>query len=248
VPAGRGAPRGVGEALSDPSSGLPLGIVVGLAAEARLARRLGGRVAIGGGTSEGARRVALGLAESGAAALLSFGLAGGLDPALRPGDLLVPHTVLAGSRRFPTDPALCRVLGGATPHALLGGERIVAEPAEKQMLWRTTGCAAVDLESAAVAEVATDRNMPFAVLRAVCDPAGRVIPPAALTALDAGGAMVLGRVLVSLVKQPGQLAALLVLARDAARARRALLRHLVRIGAHAVLHARDRVGRDIWRR
>ena len=170
---------------------------------------------------------------SGAAALLSFGLAGGLDPALRPGDLLVPHTVLAGGRRFPSDPALCGLLGGSSPHVLLGGERIVAEPGEKHVLWRTTGCAAVDLESAAVAEVATERNLPFAALRAVCDPADRAVPPAALAALDAGGSVTLGRVLVSLVHQPRQLAALLALARDAARARRSLVRHSARISAHA---------------
>ena len=234
MPAGRRAPRGAGSALSDSARGLSLGIVVGLAAEARIARRFGGRVAIGGGTSEGARRAALGLAESGAAALLSFGLAGGLDPALRPGDVLVPRGVLVGGRRFETDPALCRLLGGATPHVLLGGERIVAATADKQMLWRTTGCAAVDLESAAVAEVASDKNLPFAVLRAVCDPAGRAVPSAALAALDAGGAVALGRVLVSVGRRPGQLAALLALARDAVRARRALLRHLARIGAHTI--------------
>jgi len=233
MPAGRGAPRGAGSALSDRAAGLSLGVVVGLAAEARIARRLGGRVAIGGGTSDGARRAALGLVESGATELLSFGLAGGLDPALRSGDLLVPRGVLADGRRFDTDPSLCRLLGGDTPHVLLGGERIVAEPAEKQVLWRTTGCAAVDLESAAVAEVTTDRNLPFAVLRAICDPADRAIPPAALAALDAGGTVALGRVLASLVHQPGQLAALFALALDAARARRALLRHLVRIGTHA---------------
>jgi adenosylhomocysteine nucleosidase len=232
VPAGGRAPRGAGSALSNSARGLSLGIVVGLAAEARIARRLGGRVAIGGGTSDGARRAARDLAESGATALLSFGLAGGLDPALRPGDLLVPHTVLAGGRRFPTDPALCGLLGGSSAQMLLGGERIVAEPGEKHVLWRTTGCAAVDLESAAVAEVATERNLPFAVLRAVADPADRAVPPAALTALDAKGAVTLGRVLVSLVHQPGQLAALLALARDAVRARRSLLRHLAHIGAH----------------
>jgi hypothetical protein len=42
------------------------------------------------------------------------------------------------------------------------------------------------------------------------------------------------RVLASLVRQPGQLGALLALARDAARARRALLRHLARIGGHSI--------------
>jgi adenosylhomocysteine nucleosidase len=167
-------------------------------------------------------------------ALLSFGLAGGLDPALLAGEVLVPHAVLAGGRLLSTDPSLCRWLGGNTSHMLLGGEQIIVDPVEKQKLWRTTRCAAVDLESAAVAEVATDRSLPFAVLRAVCDPAGRAVPPAAVAAVNARGAVVPWHVLASLVHQPGQLGALLALARDAAHARRALLRHLARIGAHSI--------------
>jgi adenosylhomocysteine nucleosidase len=213
------------------ASGSSLGIVVGLAAEGRIARRLGGSIAIGGGTAGGARQAATRLAQSGATALLSFGLAGGLDPALRPGDLLVPHTV-ASVRLFPTDPSLCRLLGGVTPHALFSAEQVVATSAEKRALWRATGCAAVDLESAAVAEVATDKNLPFAVLRAVCDPAERAVPPAALAGIGVRGVVVPGRVLVSLARQPGQFVALLALAHDATRARRALLRHLTRIAAH----------------
>ncbi len=188
---------------------------------------------VGGGTSDCAQRVALRLAESGATALLSFGLAGGLDPALRPGDVLVPHTVLTRERRLPTDPTLRRLLGGGTAHVMLGAQRIVADPTEKQALWQATGCAAVDLESAAVAEVATDKNLPFAVLRAICDPANRALPPAALVAVGAGGAVALGHVLASLARQPGQLGAILALARDAARARRALLRHLARVCTNA---------------
>jgi adenosylhomocysteine nucleosidase len=213
---------------------LPLGIVVGLQAEARIARRLGGWVAVGGGTGKRARQATLRLVASGATALLSFGLAGGLDPALRPGDVLVPYAVMIHGRRIATDPALCDVLGGATPHMLLAGEQVVAKPAEKQAFWRTTGCAAVDLESGPVGEVATDENLPFAVLRAVCDPAHRVIPPAALISLGASGALALGPLLASLASHPGQLVALLTLARDAAHARRALLRHVARIDAHTV--------------
>ncbi len=192
-------------------------------------------VGIGGGTSDGARRAALGLAESGATALLSFGLAGGLDPALRPGDVLVPGAVLAGGRRVPTDAALCHLLGGSTPHVVLGTDQIVAEPSEKRKLWLATGCAAVDFESAAVAEVASDKSLPFAVLRAICDPAVRALPVAALAALDTNGDVALGRVLRSLARQPGQLVALLALAGDAVRARRALVGHLARIGAHGAL-------------
>ena len=54
---------------------MPVGVIVGLAFEARLARPLGWPVAIGGGTSEGAAAAAQRLVDAGATALLSFGIA-----------------------------------------------------------------------------------------------------------------------------------------------------------------------------
>ena len=70
------------------------GIVVGLAAEARVARPLGWPIAIGGGTVAGAEAAAERLVREGVTALVSFGIAGGLDPALRPGTIVVPQEVL----------------------------------------------------------------------------------------------------------------------------------------------------------
>ncbi len=72
------------------------------------------------------------------------------------------------------------MLGGATPHLVLGADAIVASVEEKRRLRQRTGAAAVDLESGAVARVAAMHSMPFAVLRAICDPAESALPPAAL--------------------------------------------------------------------
>ena len=71
-----------------------IGVVVGMRAEARLlrrlARRLGFRVAIGGGTPAGAEAAARRLVADGALGLVSFGLAGGLHPRLRRGRTWCP--------------------------------------------------------------------------------------------------------------------------------------------------------------
>jgi adenosylhomocysteine nucleosidase len=208
---------------------MPLGIIVGMAAEARVARRAGvarhlGEVAIGGGTPAGAEAAAERLIARGATALLSFGLAGGLDPHLRPGSIVVPVAVLEQNRRTFTDEALCRALGGTTASLLLAADAAVADADAKRRLSARTGASAVDLESGAVARVAQRHRLPFAVLRAVCDPAQRSLPPAALAALDAGGAIRLARVLRSVAVRPWQIPALLRLALDAALARRALVR------------------------
>jgi len=210
-----------------------IGFVVGLAAEARVARRLDARmgchVAVGGGDAAGAHRAAEHLARQGVAGLVSFGLAGGLDPALPAGTVLAPGAVRLDGRTIPVDTALARALGGPDRHVLLCGTSAVATVADKAREWRETGCAAVDLESGAVAAVAAAYGLPFAVLRAVCDPAGRGLPPAALAALDGQGAIGIGRVLASVLAHPGQVPALLGLARDAAAARRALARRIAEL-------------------
>ncbi|MGD0108383.1 MAG: hypothetical protein ABSC06_30745, partial [Rhodopila sp.] len=67
-----------------------LGFVVGLTAEARIAKRFGYPVLAGGGRPEGADAAANRLVKQGANALVSFGFAGGLDPALRAGAVVIP--------------------------------------------------------------------------------------------------------------------------------------------------------------
>jgi adenosylhomocysteine nucleosidase len=186
-----------------------------MASEARIARRLGWPLAIG---RDGASR----LVDEGVGALVSLGVAGGLDPALRPGTLLVADAVIAGAERHATHPQLSRRIGGATGHTVLGMDTIVSTAAEKRRLHAATGAAAVDLESGVVARLAAQHGLPFAVLRVVCDPAERSLPLAALAALDAQGAIGIWRVLAAIGARPGQLPALLALAADAAVARRAL--------------------------
>jgi adenosylhomocysteine nucleosidase len=201
-----------------------IGIVTGLTAEAKIARALSPRVMAGGGGAAGARLAAQKLLDRGATALLSFGVAGGLAPHLRAGDLAIPAAVVTQAGRFAADPALLARFGGATIATLLGGDEIAVTAAAKSALYKTHGAAAIDLESGAVAEEAARAGLPFAVLRAICDPAGRDLPPAAIAALDRAGAIGFFRVARSILAGPAQLPALMALGRDAAAARRALVR------------------------
>jgi adenosylhomocysteine nucleosidase len=198
------------------------GIVVGLAAEARIAAVLGD-VATGGGLPAGAEAAAERLVARGAEALISFGLAGGLKPGLRAGEIVVPAAVLEAGTRHLTDPAISRRLGGLTAELMVAGHLVVADAAIKRRLFESTGAVAVDLESGAVARVAARHRLPFAVLRAICDPADRTLPPAALVALSGDGAIRGLRVLTSLLLHPWQMRSLILLGRDAAIARRALI-------------------------
>lgn len=209
-----------------------IGIIVGLAAEARIAQRAGWAVAVGGGLPKGARRMAERLIEDGATALISFGLAGGLDPRLQAGALVVPRVVLVGDGSFVCDADLRRMLEEcATPvESLFAGEAVVARATDKARLARDYGAAAVDLESGVVAEVAEAAGVPFACLRAICDPAARDLPRAAVEALDERGRVRPMKMAGILARHPQDILGLIALGRDAARARRSLIRGAERLG------------------
>lgn len=201
-----------------------LGFVVGLPAEARIAARFGYPVRAGGGTPDGARVAANRLIGEGATSLISFGLAGGLDPALRPGAVIIPSIVLSEGEPLCADAVLAARFGGLTGHTILAGSAVAVGAADKQRLYAATQAHAIDLESGAVARIANMSGLPFIVIRAVCDPAETDLPPAALIALSLDGKISVPNILRSVLAQPWQIPGLLALARDAALARRALIR------------------------
>ena len=163
----------------------------------------------------------------GAAALVSFGLAGGLAPELRPGDLLLPaeraqrrdgrrgRSTRSGANGCTTG----LIAGGLEPRAgaLVGSERIVATTADKRTLFEATGAQAVDMESHEVAAVAAEAGLPFLVIRALADPYDQVVPQVAREALRPDGRVRLQGMLGGLFRERGGAMALLRLARQSAR-------------------------------
>ena len=100
----------------------------------------------------------------------------------------------------------------------------LATPESKVQAHYDTYSVIVDMESGAVARVAARHGLPFAAVRAVCDPAGFALPPLALEALDSGGRIGAWRVLRSVLRRPGQIPALIALSGHASEARAALAR------------------------
>jgi len=200
-----------------------IGIITGLTAEARWLREAGFMVQAGGGTPHGAQRAAEALVKAGAQGLISFGLAGGLKPGLMPGSILVPPAVIEGTSTYICDFKLMEFLGGSTGAPVLAGQKIAATAHEKALLYRRSHPDAIDLESGAVARVAAEKGLPFAVLRAVTDPAELDLPPAAMVALKDDGSVDLGKVLLAVLKQPRQIPGLIALGKDAKAARAALI-------------------------
>ncbi len=172
---------------------------------------------------------------NGACGVISFGIAGGLAPDLEAGDWVVGAGVKSEQGRFPADHEWARSLLAALPGAvhadILGVDAPVADAMEKRRLHARTGAVAVDMESHIAARIAAAHGLPFAACRAVIDAAHRSLPPAALVGLRPDGTPDVGAVFRSVVRQPGQLPALVRTARDARIARDALRRGRGLLGA-----------------
>jgi adenosylhomocysteine nucleosidase len=224
----------------------PIGIVSALAAEART---LGPAAPHGAGVSQladGALLAVSGMGESaaaaaarrlvlaGATALVSFGMAGGLDPALICGTVLLPDEVAVCGRGDPEStgcatsrewrqrlraalPVSCIVCEGK----LLTSARPLGHPDAKAAAWRAFRAAAVDMESAAIAQVAGQAGLPFIALRVIVDTASDELP-AAVIAASAGGQLRIGVLLTGMLRAPGDVGGLIRLSARYRIARRVL--------------------------
>ena len=199
----------------------------GLAAEARIARAAGFEVIVGAGDPQ--RTTALvNAAVRHAKCLISFGIAGGLSPHLRPGDVILSAEVIGEDCRWrPSEPFHRQVSDlarriGAAEGPIFGARNILSTEGDKARVWRDTGALAVDLESAIVARAAEAAGIPFVVLRTIADPATREMPSAALIPLAQDGTPAIIRVLGEVLRRPQQIAALFGLTRETRRALSAL--------------------------
>jgi len=163
----------------------------------------------------------------GADAIVSFGIAGAIDPALKPGTLLLPEAVIAQAdgASFATDNQWRERIAGRSAcidGRLLTLAEAVTTPAAKAGLFKKTGAVAVDMESAIAGRLAAERGLPFLVVRAIADDAGQSLPDAALAGVDAEGVVRPWATLAALMRRPGDIGALMRLGRATGMARRRL--------------------------
>lgn len=193
-------------------------VAVGLKSEAALLPK-GTRVVISGG--DPARLAAL-LPED-ARAVLSFGIAGGLS--IGTGAVIAASGIWEDGAMLPVDFRWLARLP-APPGLLAASATLLDSAAAKAGLHARSGALAVDMESGVAARFAMARGIPFAALRAVADGPGDALPRAAAVGLHPDGSPAVARVLAALLRRPGELPALLRLARCSAAAHAALRRAL----------------------
>ena len=209
-----------------------VGIVSALAAEARhlgptTPRRAalacladGTLLAVSGIGGSAAACGARALIDAGATALISWGMAGGLDPALAGGTIFLPGEVISreGTAVMTARYWRERLSAAVAAHRPVAGGKLLTSPraigavADKAAAFRETGAAAVDMESVAVAEVAGSHGLPFIAVRVIVDTAADTLPRAVLAAAHSAGRLQVGRLIAALALAPGDLAALIRLA------------------------------------
>jgi adenosylhomocysteine nucleosidase len=194
----------------------PILIVTGLVQEARIAAGPGMAVICSSSDPRQLRALLTVFDPTTIRGVVSFGVAGGLDPSLKSGDVVVATEVMAGDARWLAGLSLSeqqiasialgrrRVVRGS----LAGVEEVVAAQACKAALRSETGAAAVDMESHIAAAYAAENDLPFAALRVISDPATRALPALARNAIKPNGDIDLRQIFRGVVRNPRALRAL----------------------------------------
>jgi len=208
----------------------PILIVTGLLQEARIAAGPGMAVVCSSSDPQQLRALLTVFDPQTIRGVISFGVAGGLDPSLKSGDVVVATEVMAGDTRWLAGLSLSedqiagialgrrRVVRGG----LAGVEEVVAAQSCKAALRSVTGAAAVDMESHIAAAYAAENDLPFAALRVISDPATRALPALARTAIKPNGDIDLRMIFQGVVRNPRTLRALVSTGIDFNRALKSL--------------------------
>lgn len=222
-----------------------VGVLTGLTAEARLLQgssfdpTQSPLIARAGACAERAYDEAERLVIAGASAIVSFGIAAGLDPRLRAGDLIfADRVILPDGRSIATDADWLSSATGQVRNSgantfvgpVAGTDRLLATAADKRSLAAWSGALSGDMESAAAAGVAAQAGLPLLVVRAVSDCAHHSLPAVARVPLRPDGGISIGPVAQALWTKPGEWMAVARLAFDT-RAALKVLRGVVRSGA-----------------
>ena len=156
---------------------------------------------------------------------ISSGLAGSLDAALKPGDIIVARTSKTLEQDFKTasDSGLVDLAvasGAKTVQVSLTSERIVATAEAKEDLSQKGSV--VEMESTYILEAAAQRNVPAVVVRAISDAADEDLPVDFGRILDSHGHLKMGGLLKEVGLSPYRIPLLIQFGRQSRAAGKSL--------------------------
>ncbi len=140
--------------------------------------------------------------------VLTCGFAGGLNPDLKPGDVVCE---ISNSQHSTFNIQLLTRLSaaGAKPAKFFCADRIATTVAEKKKLRDETGADAVEMESEAIQAVCRERGIPCATVRVISDTANEDLPLDFNQLSKPDVSLGYGKLALAIAKSPGKIPALL---------------------------------------
>ena len=160
---------------------------------------------VGIGRANAEKSVRKFLAENSPERVLTCGFAGGLNPALKIGDVVFQ----IGNRQSAIENEL--LAAGAKPAKIHCADRIATTVAEKKALRAETGANVVEMESAAIHAVCVERGIPCATIRVISDTADEDLPLDFNALARPDKSLDFGKLAWAIVKSPGKIGALMQL-------------------------------------
>ena len=175
-------------------------------------------IAYSGAGLENAKAAAKMLVAKGVQLLVSWGCSAGLSPDAKPGDLVIAAQVLNTERSFDTDLTIQTQLKEILPDCInvfagniYSSNILIDLSQDKQRIHANSKAIALDMESAAIAEVAEEAQLPFVVIRSIADPVSMDLPQAVAKALNNHGEVSLAKLLGHLCRHPWEVVPLIKL-------------------------------------
>ena len=204
---------------------MKLGVLTGLAREVNCLPKPSTEmlIACAGAMPDQAEHLSKRFIDQGCMALLSFGIAGALDPDVQVGDTVVSTGVInaKGDVLFTDNSWLQRVivlldqsLSPVHKGLIYGSDIAITSAQLKSDIYVKSKALCVDMETHRMALVAQQAAIPFLAIRVISDDATRAIPSAALGVIGENGKPQIGRVLKGLLRHPNQIPALMALSKD----------------------------------
>ena len=152
--------------------------------------------------------------------LMSWGVAGALDPSLASGDLIIANSIISNDKTYKTATkwqnqllVFCSEKNYKVLNAdIFSSKDVCATIEDKKELFEKNKAIAVDMESAAIAEKALNHNLDFITIRSIADKADMAIPEAVLKHTDKLGNPEILKFIGSCISKPAQIKELLKLA------------------------------------
>jgi adenosylhomocysteine nucleosidase len=160
--------------------------------------------------------------------VFTCGFAGGLNPGLKPGEVVFELS----EPQLPTPDSQLQaqlLAAGARPAKLFCADRIATTVTEKKKLRDETGADAIEMESATIRAICRERGIPCATVRVISDTANEDLPLDFNVLSKPDQSLDYGKLFLAIAKSPGKLGALMRLQKQTRLAAERLAEVLVRI-------------------